>query len=165
MLKLYQICWFLLLHTILSWFQQNNEQMSHERLGSPLCWPLQREEKRPQLSSSSHDSGPSHSKRRHRASPHRYHIFVLFSKSFLLSLKSLLALLKVHIHFLGPHAASSETENAMELHHHLLVLLQKQGPLMLSIWKTIITLLAATIVEMNMVSVNLRIWLKQNGKR
>lgn len=51
--------------------QQSNEPLNHDRLGSPLCWPLQREEKRPQLNNSSHESGPSHSKRRHRASPHR----------------------------------------------------------------------------------------------
>jgi len=40
-------------------------------LGSPQSWPLQREEKRGAHSSTGHESGSSHSKRRHRASPHR----------------------------------------------------------------------------------------------
>ncbi|XP_054280202.1 OTU domain-containing protein 5-A-like [Macrosteles quadrilineatus] len=50
---------------------QINERNREERLNSPHSWP--REEKRAShvQDYDSHESGPSHSKRRHRSSPHR----------------------------------------------------------------------------------------------
>ena len=59
------------------------ERGREERLNSPHTWPHSgnRDEKRSSHVQSSHDyenleSGPSHSKRRHRASPHRLVILV-----------------------------------------------------------------------------------------